>query len=291
MLGVVVCFVLPVLSSFWFSMVSSPPLDGSFSSFLSSSSLISVSCVFLLWVPPSDPLSLVSLFGSFPSWSSFCSRWRPLVGLKTFRLLLLVSSLGVALFLSPFLVFGRSLSLPFILSLALFCCGLFGILWALLRLSSSCVLFGLFSCASLMLLLFLPVLVPSLSLHTLPLTPFLHMPSVSSSVMSWLGHFLQLVALFLLLLARPTLLPLPFRLDVLVLPFVRVGCMVWRRLVFSPQCSFVFLPCGPFLIFSFRLSSFSHSDVQFSSSSVYGLGYLFGEVLSFEAYMQSFLGL
>ena len=53
------------------------------------------------------------------------------------------------------------------------------------------------------------------------------MPSVSSSVMSWLEHFLQLVALFLLLLAHPTLLPLPFRLHVLVLPFVRGLAASW----------------------------------------------------------------
>ena len=89
-------------------------------------------------------------------------------------------------------------------------------------------------------------------------------------------RFLQLVALFLLLLARPTLLPLPFRLHVLILPFVHVGCVGWQRLGFSPQCSFVFLTCGPFLI-SFRLSSFYHSDVQLSSSSVYGLGSLLGK--------------
>ena len=44
-------------------------------------------------------------------------------------------------------------------------------------------------------LLLLPVLVLSLSLHALLIAPFLRMPSVSSSVMSWLEHFLQLVAL------------------------------------------------------------------------------------------------
>ena len=103
----------------------------------------------LLRGPPLIPCPWsLSLFMSLPGRSSFCCRWRPLVGLETFRLLLLVSSLGVALFLSPFLVFRRCLSLPFVLSFALFCCGLFGILWVLLRLSSSCVPFGLFGCAS-----------------------------------------------------------------------------------------------------------------------------------------------
>ena len=103
----------------------------------------------LLRGPPLIPCPWsLSLFVSLPGRSSFCCRWQPLVGLETFRLLLLVSSLGVALFLSPFLVFRRCLSLPFVLSFALFCCGLFGILWVLLRLSSSCVPFGLFGCAS-----------------------------------------------------------------------------------------------------------------------------------------------
>ena len=41
MLGVVVRFVLPVLSSLWFPVVSSPPFVGAYSSFLES-----VSCVF-----------------------------------------------------------------------------------------------------------------------------------------------------------------------------------------------------------------------------------------------------
>ena len=144
------------------------------------------------------------------------------------------------------------------------------LLWALLRPRSSCVPFGFFGCASIVLLLFLPVLVPFFSRHALLLAPFLRVPTVSSSMLSWRGRFFLLVALFLLLLARPTLLPFPFRLYVLVLPFERVRCVGWCRLCFSLWCSFVFLTCGPFLI-SFCLSSFYHSDVQFSSSSVYGL--------------------
>ena len=200
------------------------------------------------------------------------SRWvRELLAL-----LLLVSSLGLPCSSLPSWFSGEALvfrsSSPFLFSVAVSS----GFLWALLRPSSACVPFGLFGCASLILLVFLPVLVLSLSLHALLLIPFLCMPSVSS-VISWLEHFLQLVALFLLLLARPTLLSLPFRLLILVLPFVRVGCMGLRRLGFSPQCSFGFLPCGPFLIVSLRLSSFSHSDVQFSSSCVYDSGSLLAE--------------
>ena len=212
---------------------------------------------------------------SLPGRSSFCSRWWPLIGLETFRLLLLVSSLGVALFLSPFLVFGRCLSLPFVLS-SLFSvavssgfCGLSSGRAPLVSLSGSSAV--LLSCCFFSFLSSFPR-----SLHALLLAPFLRMPSVSFFVLSWRERFLQLVALFLLLLARPTLLPLPFRLHVLILPFVCVGCVGWQRLGFSPQCSFVFLTCGPFLI-SFRLSSFYHSDVQLSSSSVYGLGSLLGK--------------
>ena len=231
----------------------------------------------LLRGPPSEPLSSGSLFGSFPGRSSFCSRWRPLVGLGNFRLSrcrclpwgLPCFSL-TSWFSDDASVFRSSSPSLFSVVVSSGICGLF-------RPSSSCVPFGLFSCASLVLLLFLPVLVLSLSLHALLLAPFLRMPSVSSSVLSWLEHFLRLVILFLMLLACPTLLSLPFRLLVFILPLVRVGCVGLRCLGFSSQCSFGFYPCGTFLIFSFRLSSFSHSVVQFSSSSVYGLGSLLAE--------------
>ena len=135
-----------------------------FSSFLSSSSLVSVSCVFLLWGPPSDPLSLVSL-----SLRVFTRQVLFLLSLVASRWVGDLQALVAGIFLGgcPVLLsfpgFGRCLGLPFILSFALFCYGLFGILWALLRLSSSCVPFGLFGCASIVLLLFLPVLVPSFS--------------------------------------------------------------------------------------------------------------------------------
>ena len=59
-------------------------------------------------------------------------------------------------------------------------------------------------------------------------------------------------------------------------PCSSLSAWVCGVLVFL-QCSFGFHPCCTFLIFSFRLSSFSHSDVQFSSSSVYGLGSLLAE--------------
>ena len=69
----------------------------------------------LLRGPPLEPLSSGSHFGSFPGRSSFCSRWRPLVGLGNFRLFRCrCLSRGVALFLSYFLVFGRCLRLPFV---------------------------------------------------------------------------------------------------------------------------------------------------------------------------------
>ena len=74
-----------------------------------------------------------------------------------------VSSSSDALFLSFLPDSGRRLSLQFVLSLALFWCSCFGFLWALYRMSSSCVLFGLFGFTSLVQLLFLPVLVLSVS--------------------------------------------------------------------------------------------------------------------------------
>ena len=167
----------------------------------------------LLRDPPSDPLSLVSLFGSFPGRSSFCSLWRPLVGLGPFRLSccwclpwgLPCSSLP-SWFLGEASVFRLSSPSLFSVAVSSGFCGLSSGRAPLVSLSGS-------GCASLVLLLFLPVLVLSLSLHALLLAPFLRMLSISSSVMSWLEHFLQLVALFLLLLARPTLLSLSFRLS------------------------------------------------------------------------------
>ena len=224
MLGVVVRFVLLVLSSFWFSVVSSPPLDGAFSSFLSSSSLICVFCFLCFGVLPLIPcpwsLSLgLSQAGplafagglslgwrpsgsccwcipwglpcsSLPSWFSGepQSPVRPLP--RSFLLRSLQDFVGsppAELLLCPF----RALRLCFSRAAAF------------------------------------PSCPRSLSLHALLFAPFLRMPSVSSSVMSWLEHFLQLVALFLLLLARPTLLPLPFCLHILILPFVRGLASSW----------------------------------------------------------------
>ena len=126
MLGVVDRFVLPVLSSVWFPVVSSPPFVGAYSSFLSSFSLGFVSCIFFASGSSLGALVLGLSLRVFPRQVLFllslaASRW---VGeLKV--LSLPVSSLGVALFLSHFLVSGRSLSLLFVLSLPLFCCGLF----------------------------------------------------------------------------------------------------------------------------------------------------------------------
>ena len=222
---------------------------------------ISLLCFLCFGGPPSEPLSSGSLFGSFPGRSSFCSRWRPLVELGNFRLSrcwclswgLPYSSL-ISWFSDEASVFHSSSPSLFSVAVSSGFCGLSSGRAPPVSLSgSSAVLLS--ACFFSFLSSFF------LCLHALLLAPFLRMPSVSSSGMSWLEHFLQLVILFLMLLARPPLLSLPFRLLVLVLPLVRVGCVGLRRLGFSPQCSFGFLPCGTFLIFSFRVSSFSHSDV------------------------------
>ena len=289
MLGVVDRFILRVLSSIWFSVVSSPPFVGAYSSFLSSSSLGSVSCIFFASGSSLGALVLGLSLRVFPRRVLFllslaASRW---VG-ELPALSLPVSSLGVALFLSHFLVFGRSLNLPFVLSLPLFCCGLFGNMWSLFQLSSSCVLFGLFGCASLVLLLFLPVLVLSLSLHALLLAPFLRMPSVSSSVMSWLEHFLRLVVLFLMLLACPTLLSFLFHLLVLVLPLVR-GFAASRFfstvLLWLPSLWHLLdLLLLSFFLLPFRCPVLIVRCLWFGSPAS-------GEVLYFGVYLQSFLGI
>ena len=104
----------------------------------------------LLRGPPSDPLSFVSLFGSFPGRLSFCSRGRPLIGLGNF-----ISSCGWCLpwglpcsslpswFSGEASVFRSSSPLLFSVAVSS------GFLWALLRPSAACVPFWLFVCASL----------------------------------------------------------------------------------------------------------------------------------------------
>ena len=125
------------------------------------------------------------------------------------------------------LSFAHRPSLPLVLSLALFRCGLFGILWALSLTSSFCVLSGLFGCTSLIRLLFLCVLVLSLSLLDLLLALFLRMLLsffIREVIFGWsFSSFSFLVFLFRLLLSR---LPLPspsLHLLVLFLHFVHMG--------------------------------------------------------------------
>ena len=151
-----------------FSVISSAPSGWSVLFLL----VVFLPRIFLLSFPFFGVLPLSpcppAVFETLPGRSSFCSLWRLLAGFGSFRLsrhrclprVVTYSCLSC-------LNFVRRLRLPFVFSLSLFRCGLFGILWALSLTSSFCVLLGPFCYTSLVLFLFLPVLVLSLSLRAL----------------------------------------------------------------------------------------------------------------------------
>ena len=187
---------------------------------------------------------LVSLLGIFLSFSLFCG----VLPLSRFPLALCVtlparsSSCCLLLLLivwgnfmlcphgSPLLVitcfcpiyrsFGRSLSLPFALCLALFLYVPFVTLWVLFLMSFSCARSALFAFIFLVLLLFPLFLIRSLFFLVRLLAVFLKMLCPFSFVRSFLRLILIRVVLFLLLLLLLPLLPLPL---ILVLLFERMG--------------------------------------------------------------------
>ena len=177
MLSVVVRFVLPEFSSHFVlrDLLRSFRLERPLSSSCVPPWDLSLVLFFFCGVLPLNP-SLLALFATLPGRSSFCFLSPPLVELGSFRLCLLRCRLrGMTCFCLTCLSFRRRRSPRFVLSLALFRYALFAILWALFLMNFSCVWSVRFASACPVLLLFLLVLVPSLSLLVLLLTLSLRM--------------------------------------------------------------------------------------------------------------------
>ena len=262
-------FYLSFLPTLFFVISSAPSIWSVLFHLLVFPLRIFLLCYLFCGVLPLNPY-LPALFATLPGRSSFCFLWPLLVGLGSFRLCLHRCHLRVmTCFCLTCLSFGRRRSPLFVLSLALFRCALFAILWALFLMNSSCVRSVLFAFTCPVLLLFLLVLVPFLS----PRSPT---RSLSKNALSF---FIREVIAEAYSSAGRSLPFAPSLSSSSVSSSSRPRSSICAHGVRGVVASWPFHRNAPLSSilesatwFSSVFSSFYLFDVQFSSSSGYGLG-------------------